>query len=308
MAREPYISQLYFLFFFLMIRRPPRSTLFPYTTLFRSPGSGSSSVRCQRSRADRKPAVLADSRFDVSNYIRATRSRVAVVPALMVVRQEWQSAAPMGSGIDFPTANEVVSHSGNVAGESLSLANRKFPQIDQDEDVSSVKVIRPAVHLGVGVVVVAIEIDRFRPGVVGQELVAMRKAFFDLGLQRVVIVGRIFQVAAEILSPPELGKEGPPRTVGYPRREPDHTGLIAIIIRTIAGEYVGTFVAHISDFGSQTRGNLTLHSEIPGIHGWEPHPLRLDKLIDSVRQGELSRAWHRGKNEARSPRRRQAKG
>src|SRR5438270_5843421 len=27
-----------FLFFFLMIRRPPRSTLFPYTTLFRSGG------------------------------------------------------------------------------------------------------------------------------------------------------------------------------------------------------------------------------------------------------------------------------
>src|SRR5438477_8975646 len=26
--------------FFLMIRRPPRSTLFPYTTLFRSPGAG----------------------------------------------------------------------------------------------------------------------------------------------------------------------------------------------------------------------------------------------------------------------------
>src|SRR2546430_17710548 len=29
------ISRLFF--FFLMIRRPPRSTLFPYTTLFRSP-------------------------------------------------------------------------------------------------------------------------------------------------------------------------------------------------------------------------------------------------------------------------------
>src|SRR5258707_11992594 len=27
-----------FYFFFLMIRRPPRSTLFPYTTLFRSQG------------------------------------------------------------------------------------------------------------------------------------------------------------------------------------------------------------------------------------------------------------------------------
>src|SRR5215510_2556489 len=30
------------LFFFLMIRRPPRSTLFPYTTLFRSLASASS--------------------------------------------------------------------------------------------------------------------------------------------------------------------------------------------------------------------------------------------------------------------------
>src|SRR5256885_12104004 len=28
-------------FFFLMIRRPPRSTLFPYTTLFRSPHAAS---------------------------------------------------------------------------------------------------------------------------------------------------------------------------------------------------------------------------------------------------------------------------
>src|SRR6266704_2204826 len=28
----------FFFFFFLMIRRPPRSTLFPYTTLFRSRG------------------------------------------------------------------------------------------------------------------------------------------------------------------------------------------------------------------------------------------------------------------------------
>src|SRR2546422_8739441 len=29
-------TSIFFLFFFLMIRRPPRSTLFPYTTLFRS--------------------------------------------------------------------------------------------------------------------------------------------------------------------------------------------------------------------------------------------------------------------------------
>src|SRR3989442_11991015 len=32
-------SAVYTTFFFLMIRRPPRSTLFPYTTLFRSLGT-----------------------------------------------------------------------------------------------------------------------------------------------------------------------------------------------------------------------------------------------------------------------------
>src|SRR2546428_14184475 len=32
--------RLFSFFFFLMIRRPPRSTLFPYTTLFRSSADG----------------------------------------------------------------------------------------------------------------------------------------------------------------------------------------------------------------------------------------------------------------------------
>src|SRR3712207_8240289 len=32
------LHYLIYSFCFLMIRRPPRSTLFPYTTLFRSPG------------------------------------------------------------------------------------------------------------------------------------------------------------------------------------------------------------------------------------------------------------------------------
>src|SRR2546425_6976034 len=40
-------------FFFLMIRRPPRSTLFPYTTLFRSPCSPVPCIR--RGRAPRCP-------------------------------------------------------------------------------------------------------------------------------------------------------------------------------------------------------------------------------------------------------------
>src|SRR5437867_10787733 len=41
-------------FFFLMIRRPPRSTLFPYTTLFRSIGrtAGIRNRRCSATGSD----------------------------------------------------------------------------------------------------------------------------------------------------------------------------------------------------------------------------------------------------------------
>src|SRR5437660_12618429 len=64
---------LWFSFFFLMIRRPPRSTLFPYTTLFRSPrraalfgtrsrprGTG------RRRRGDRKSTRLNSSHVAIS--------------------------------------------------------------------------------------------------------------------------------------------------------------------------------------------------------------------------------------------------
>src|SRR5207249_10930073 len=50
-----------FLFLFLLVRRPPRSTLFPYTTLFRSrtnlrttdPGAQTSCVDCQEKLSHR---------------------------------------------------------------------------------------------------------------------------------------------------------------------------------------------------------------------------------------------------------------
>src|SRR5688572_32362353 len=41
---------MYLCFFFLMIRRPPRSTLFPYTTLFRSLGPRGDDLRVVRVR------------------------------------------------------------------------------------------------------------------------------------------------------------------------------------------------------------------------------------------------------------------
>ena len=40
MTDGEYVSMISCFVFFLMIRRPPRSTLFPYTTLFRSVAAG----------------------------------------------------------------------------------------------------------------------------------------------------------------------------------------------------------------------------------------------------------------------------
>src|SRR6266480_7253024 len=44
----PYLHRR-LIFFFLMIRRPPRSTLFPYTTLFRSHSTRATSTRSRSS-------------------------------------------------------------------------------------------------------------------------------------------------------------------------------------------------------------------------------------------------------------------
>src|SRR3712207_7538858 len=62
-------------FFFLMIRRPPRSTLFPYTTLFRSLG----------------PGLLLHRRA-----ARQARPRVRSEPALWPRRRRLRQQLPAG--------------------------------------------------------------------------------------------------------------------------------------------------------------------------------------------------------------------
>src|SRR3712207_8907364 len=54
------------LFFFLMIRRPPRSTLFPYTTLFRS-RTLDSPPRTVANHTKRQE-ILIGSRHDLSTF------------------------------------------------------------------------------------------------------------------------------------------------------------------------------------------------------------------------------------------------
>src|SRR6516225_10599097 len=68
--------------FFLMIRRPPRSTLFPYTTLFRSAryeafGSGIElpGKRKHSNRADRKSTRLNSSHMSISYAVFCLRKK-----------------------------------------------------------------------------------------------------------------------------------------------------------------------------------------------------------------------------------------
>src|SRR6266478_1177628 len=67
-----YIACFYLFFFFLMIRRPPRSTLFPYTTLFRSRPRGGRTRAARRSGSrppscrDRKSTRLNSSHSQIS--------------------------------------------------------------------------------------------------------------------------------------------------------------------------------------------------------------------------------------------------
>src|SRR6266496_4620039 len=59
-------------FFFLMIRRPPRSTLFPYTTLFRS----CRRRRCPRVLAPRWPAASGPRSEEHTSELQSRRDIV----------------------------------------------------------------------------------------------------------------------------------------------------------------------------------------------------------------------------------------
>src|SRR6266540_5643224 len=83
------------LFFFLMIRRPPRSTLFPYTTLFRSrwvhrtsrPARPSAWASCHR---DRKSTRLNSSHITISYAVFCLKKKKNKTsnPFVRITRQE----------------------------------------------------------------------------------------------------------------------------------------------------------------------------------------------------------------------------
>src|SRR6266481_7286376 len=91
-----------FFFFFLMIRRPPRSTLFPYTTLFRSGGHGTAPERhggCGGGarvprlrrrglrRADRKSTRLNSSHSSISYAVFCLKKKKKNKPSTIIYKK-----------------------------------------------------------------------------------------------------------------------------------------------------------------------------------------------------------------------------
>src|SRR3712207_8280257 len=92
------------LFFFLMIRRPPRSTLFPYTTLFRS-----------------VVAVVGDRRGEVRQLALRRRHRAAEVHG---EREPPQSPGGLGVVRDRKSTRLNSSHA-NISYAVFCLKKKK---------------------------------------------------------------------------------------------------------------------------------------------------------------------------------------
>src|SRR5438445_8586956 len=100
-----------FLVFFFMIRRPPRSTLFPYTTLFRSrflldelrrrTGSDDSRRRQPRSLAhlqpDRKSTRLNSSHANISYAVFCLKKKKS---KQIHIKSTYTTDSPVNSHID----------------------------------------------------------------------------------------------------------------------------------------------------------------------------------------------------------------
>src|SRR3712207_8559634 len=109
-----------------MIRRPPRSTLFPYTTLFRS---------CERTAEAARDAV-ADGVFPI--FLGGDHS-ISIGTVSGVASAGGRNRGLRGGGhADFNTP--ATSPSGNAHGTALSvLIGRGHPRLGSAEDTCEVQ-------------------------------------------------------------------------------------------------------------------------------------------------------------------------
>src|ERR1039457_1146401 len=100
-----------FLFFFLMIRRPPRSTLFPYTTLFRSHGR-------LRPRAPQGIIPMAHLPGDLDRKSTRLNSSHLVISYAVFCLKKKKEMSPSNQH------SAAVSRPGGAAGERVARVHR----------------------------------------------------------------------------------------------------------------------------------------------------------------------------------------
>src|SRR2546422_7651903 len=77
------------MFFFLMIRRPPRSTLFPYTTLFRSIAAQREGALAEREEAAARVSPAFLTRYERSEeHTSELQSRLHLVCRLLLEKKK----------------------------------------------------------------------------------------------------------------------------------------------------------------------------------------------------------------------------
>src|SRR3712207_7326428 len=89
-------SRLVIIFFFLMIRRPPRSTLFPYTTLFRSSciyPLASSGLNCITLNSPVKPSGAGPCSVRSEEHTSELQSRQYLVCRLLLEKKKTRAFA-----------------------------------------------------------------------------------------------------------------------------------------------------------------------------------------------------------------------
>src|SRR2546430_12725727 len=95
------ILKLVKIFFFLMIRRPPRSTLFPYTTLFRSRERGAAWHGLAAGRRDGIRLWLSRQVLGGGNHARSEehtselQSQSNLVCRLLLVKKKYTDSEDM---------------------------------------------------------------------------------------------------------------------------------------------------------------------------------------------------------------------
>src|SRR5690606_40308919 len=84
-----FLSAHLFLFFFLMLRRPPRSTLFPYTTLFRSQDEQVELAVAEQETRKRQYQALRDNNLPIDRKsTRLNSSHVKISYAVFCLKKK----------------------------------------------------------------------------------------------------------------------------------------------------------------------------------------------------------------------------